>query len=81
MLTRDPRSLLQRDTWQFLAKLSLVLTIETLLAPGIAMLVRLDRFVDPRRVLSAQNMLRRAALLWMFPQFGENSRSGLGGHP
>jgi len=74
MLTRDPRSLLQIDTWQFFAKLSFVLTIEAMLAPGIVVLVALDRFINPRRVLLAQNILRRRALLWMFPQFGENSK-------
>jgi hypothetical protein len=77
VLTKDPRSLLQLDTWKFLAKLSVILTIEGLLAPGMIVLVLSDGILNPRAVLMAQNILRRRALLWMFPEFGgSHQRSG-----
>ena len=70
MLTRDPKVLLKPGTWLFLAKLSVVLTAEVAVAPVALSAVALERWIDPRKTLQVQNLMRRKALLWLFPEFG-----------
>ena len=55
----------------FLAKLGVVLGVEVAAAPVFLSAVVLERWVNPRRTLLSQNLFRRRALLWMFPEFGD----------
>jgi hypothetical protein len=56
---------LQPTTWRMLAKLGLVLGVETLAVPPLWLAMRLC--ADRERVLEAQNAFRRRALKWLLP--------------
>ena len=59
---------LRPDTWRMLAKVSVVLGLETALLPPLWAALWLTPESGRERVLAAQNALRRRALRWILPK-------------